>query len=555
MVVDNINANQQAVAVIGSNYAITSELNRIDLDQTKKNQRSDRDVSRETRTRVKSTSDIVNAKETRDLGTQIIANLASELASVGIDLTPQKFGRKVEEKVQNEYFGKLGTEDAADIDGTLTDYAVQKNTKQKQNGQNKNNQALLKDPTFQALIKEYSSVYTQYLINGSSELREKLLQLESQLQQKGFSSKDLLQLQLSIKLSIRSGIASQIKNTFFNRILSPEKSLEYVMNDKSMDKVIDFAFGNMRLGGWDFGGYNDHLQGTTDRAIFETGEELKGLVREGLEGKLMEKHMAEKSNNVDKEIKELLKLGLKVGFDVKGFVESWQTQKVDLGLVVMNVPVDNRSGQGADSERRQRNGYEYSRDDEKELLINQLRALFMKRAVTGDMFTVLQTSVRVRKLKNGLIKLGLTFDDFKNVEKEGRAAARVITLQMLKDTFVERATLYELSGPAFHLIERQIKGLVSNLERLGISLSKCEMDLLRDNANRLMYETTHYEMTALMAATETNPNPSIEQKIKLMAKLLMRIREESGFQSELGEDVEQLIAHHDAQLEAVKESA
>jgi len=156
----------------------------------------------------------------------------------------------------------------------------------------------------------------------------------------------------------------------------------------------------------------------------------------------------------------------------------------------------------------------------------------MQRAIRGDLRTRIETAFKIRKLKNGLIKLGVSFADFEKLEQEGAALGRVKLLDMLKEAFYERATLYELAGPAFTLIEKKIKGLLKNLERLGMELSKTELDSLRDQANYAMFEVARFELENTIILYEREPAPYYEKKIKLTIKLLKRLKEESGMETD-----------------------
>jgi hypothetical protein len=100
----------------------------------------------------------------------------------------------------------------------------------------------------------------------------------------------------------------------------------------------------------------------------------------------------------------------------------------------------------------------------------------------------------------------------------------------------ERATLYELAGPACKLIEQKIKGMVSNLERLGQKLSEVEFYSLRDAANLKVFNAARQEFLTLKDMLSTGSNPMIEKRCKLVLKLLKRLKEESQLPLEIPEE-------------------
>lgn len=187
-------------------------------------------------------------------------------------------------------------------------------------------------------------------------------------------------------------------------------------------------------------------------------------------------------------------------------------------------------------------------------MINTLRALHMKKALTGR-FEALKVTPHIRKTWNGLIKLGLTFEDLDKIAKEGMALARFRSMQQLKEAFMERSTFYKLSGGGYDLVRDKIKGIVANLKKLGYEVSKDELDILRDDANRQMFDHTVIELSHAMAVLKAKSDTRLHKKALLMITLLKRIKEESGFNEALGEDIDNMIVRYENQLKNVKESA
>jgi hypothetical protein len=290
-------------------------------------------------------------------------------------------------------------------------------------------------------------------------------------------------------------------------------------------------------------------------------QEIKDFVKDAVESRLIERHLSGNDNR--KEVKKLVELGYRVGFDFNGFLKTWEQKKFDLGLFVLEVknaemaqdPTKIAIGEVSAGGVNDKHGYEMTKDEERELLINQLRAEMMKRALTGDPFAVFSFTPKIRKLKNGLIKLGLETEDFAQIEKEAKALARYRTLETLKESFIERSTYYELSGPAYGLLKNKIKGLVSNLGNLDMAITKDEMNYLRDEANRMMHDHTIIELKSAVSILESHDHPAIEKKVPMMIKLIHRLKEESGFSHGVGEDIEEVVYRHQNNQKAVKEHA
>jgi hypothetical protein len=281
------------------------------------------------------------------------------------------------------------------------------------------------------------------------------------------------------------------------------------------------------------------LQGVNDKAAAEATRELKDFLKEEAEAKLVQLHLGTAKNpQKDKtELADALKLAIKLGLDMQQFALGWQKKRNDLGLTLFNPPPPPSllaaGGQSSfnSASQEQKSGYEPSPEDQAEILFNRMRAIYMVRAMRGDILTAIETAFKMRKLKNGLIKLGYSIGDQEKLrdqlKQEGEALARMRFLEMLQEAYCERATLYELAGPAHTLIERKIKGILSNLERLGAKLGKIELEAIRDKTNPEMFDISLEELQTTTMALKARPNPGLEKKQLLLVKLLTRLKEES----------------------------
>ncbi len=434
---------------------------------------------------------------------------------------------KVENNIKDEYdlmfsSSKESLEDSADIRSSRN---FVENTQNKKSRDNQNN--FNDSNNFKGEAKDYAKTYANFVVNGSDKVKEKMEKMEAGLKAKGLSDKQISDLRQSSKNAVRFEITQQIKDAFLRQVLSPHKSLEHIMNSRALNQILDFAFLNEKIGGYDFGGYHGNLQGATNKVVTEVREELFDFFNDEIERELTGQVATGKKDY--KNVKSLIKLAEKVGFDKEAFLRSWENKIDDIGLLPVDPELLKQGTAGSFSkDSRERNtGFEYSQQDEKEILINQLRVIYMQRIVSGSWQTFLTTSFRVRKLKNGLIKLGLEFKDFSNLEIEAKAMARVKLISALEDVLHERATFYDLSGPAYKLNERKIKGFLRNIEKLGRPLSEEEFFILRDKANEDMFHQAKNDLNELEIITEFKASPQLEKRQRLLIKLMERLKEES----------------------------
>lgn len=407
------------------------------------------------------------------------------------------------------------------------------------------------------LMNKYADTYAQLIVGGTVEFKKKLDELEDNLKKKEVSEEKLHAIRGKIRRVARKELMGEIKEAFLKKILSPQKTLQWVMNSRNLKDVLNFAQNNKQLGGVDFGGFNGGLQGTLDTAASDVRYELRGVLSELLENKLIERQVGKKETKDD--VKDLLTLAHKLGINLVHVLLNIRAKYHDLGLAPVNIPLSSNSPGGGFREKKEDTGYEFSISDEKELFVNQLRALYMQRAISGDFLTELRTSFKMRKLKNGLIKLGVVLEDLNSelekINEEGIAIARFKLLEMLEEALRERATLYKLAGPAFKLIEKRIKGILRNLKRLGLDMDGRDFTVMRDKANEEISEVAQSELRVINAVLENGSNPAYEKRQRLLGKLLCRINEESNVEIPGDLGIDEIILRDDSNLGIISEAA
>ena len=482
---------------------------------------------------------VLEAKNDKEVAKGVLLDLVNKMGTTGIKLNPENFTLKIQNNAKNAYDLFLnGEEDFSDsVDIRNLGFAVSgvKDAMNKRgSGSGRGMDELIDTGKIKAAIEEYSVVLVQFLVTGGSELKKKLEQLEASLRSDGLSESDLHSLRQNIKTSVRGALAAQLKEGLLKRLTSNPKSFDWNMASKEITDLCKSIEGDKKLGGFDFGGHKGNLQGVMDSENRKARAELKSFVGEELEKSLVARHLG--SEKASDEIDQLIKLGKKLDFNFEGFVNNFQNKRDALGFQQApyfgpNLNADTQSGQKRDHEEM--TGYEFTQDDEKEILINQLRALYMQRALRGNWRTKVMTAFKIKKLTNGLIKLGVNFGDFENIEKEGTVLASFNAMEMLREALYERATLYEMAGPAKRLLEKRIKGVMKNLQRLGVELTAGQFNQLRDEANHKMFDTTIEELARVRIIQKTTSLPGLQKKERLLVKLLERLKEESGIQKEI----------------------
>ncbi|MFH1387321.1 MAG: hypothetical protein ABIH50_06635 [bacterium] len=532
-VVDNSASQQMSIAL--SNGAV-NDMKSVDRQSTLK----DKDYQVKTETEIGRL--VKENKSSGKAGMDVLINLTGKLATLGINLNPEKFSGKANDAMENELKQMLGGpgkyDDLVDLKNIIAKTSGKKGGQGEQEQQQNNSQGksgLSLDKETQIQVREYAAVYAAYTVSHTPELKKKLVKLETELRSKGLGEKEFISIKTATSNSVRSELAQQIRDTFMKKVLSRTKSIDKLMGDKGLSDLFDFA---IKSGVLDKRGAKMMMS----EILKETAGEVRDFAKTKIEEKLMQQQLTTDPSQGKKgvtEIKELLELAAKAGVNLNEFTQSWNLKKVHLGLNPFNASIGQGApgGQSGADQQQNKDQYEYTKDDEKDLLTNRLRALHMHRALAGDWKSMMETHFKVRRLKNGLIALGVGSNELEKIEKEGRQIACIRLGEMLFGVLEERATLYELAGPAFRLIEQKIKGLINNLKRLDYDLSEVEFNSLRDKANIKVFDAAREELLTLRDLVRTKKSsPATDKRYTLVKKLLTRLKEESNLFMELPDE-------------------
>ncbi|OGC35325.1 hypothetical protein A2311_01505 [candidate division WOR-1 bacterium RIFOXYB2_FULL_48_7] len=485
----------------------------------------DREVDQSLRAKSASeleTSKIIDKAAKNRLAVDILKPFVSKLAEAGIALNIQQTAiQKGEEGLKDfmEREGGLDDVDKVQISSTDTPVITQIKGLKKQFGQQSQGFAGGQDAETMALLKEYAGTYVEFLASQSPELSGKLKELRQKLLDKGISEAKLKALDASLKSGSKIDLGELLKEALLMEQLagSPIEKMTYRRGVKDILSRMDPM----------------DVKEAMREASEKVRGDVQGFVLEELESTLIKKTFMQDHDYSD--AIKLLELGESHGLDYgKWLSEVWPKKKDDHGLYLLDVPHAatgmnvNTSTDNPDQNQASKHGYEYEQKDENEVLVNRLRALYMQRAFKGDAMTRLQTEFKIRKLKNGLMKLGIfTKDMDEQVKHEAEIVAKIKLIEMLKEALIERATFYELAGPAYELVEKKIKGLLKNAERLAMPISAEEFRNLRDKANRRVFDISKKELDEVIASRQAKDSDFLVKKEKLLVRLLTRLKEES----------------------------
>jgi hypothetical protein len=337
--------------------------------------------------------------------------------------------------------------------------------------------------------------------------------IKKELIEQGKSNEEISQRELQFK-------QSEMKNYLFN-MLKDSAIMYYLDSDSKISESIRLK------------GFSKYMQKAgkefSKEAVKEAQAELRSFSLHELEKDLVLRTFLQ-----DKDYKntyKLIDLGKKMGADPLNWMEKiWPDKKENYGLNILDIPhevafyVDVKDNNANSDARKDRAKYDYKVEDEKDILLNRLRACYLQMALQpeGSKRSPL-TWFKIESLKSGLKRLKIyTKEMDKAVNEEAKTLARIKSTEMLDEALHEQASLIDPEKDP--TVKGKIKNCLKNLERLGMKLSDTEFVALRDKANKDMYNMVELEIEN----TKKETGPAAEKKLQQLNKLLARLRSESS---------------------------
>lgn len=513
MPVQQNNIQQQAIA---ANMAAADRVSDANKEE----------VIREARdTRVSNAESVVkqalNGATGNKAGTQLLAALMTKLGdSFSTDKILGKFSR--EEAVPE---GKEDYNDTVTIKLANSRIGRASNKGSQERGGEES------DSQRQPEVRDYLKSYSQFLVNGGNELKKQVEKQESNLVESGkVKAGELMKFRADIAKSVRQEVMKQVKESFQKELFAQGKIEEMIAHNGVL-KAADWAYLNERIGGKEFGGMNTSLKGSIDEAAGQAKEEINTFMQDELSRAVAKKMIADgdEAAKAEREINELLKVASKCGFDVNNFMQAASKMINDQGLIPIfgnDMAAQAQMGENSDSGERQQ--YQYSEEEEKDILMERMRVLYMQRAISGDWRGNLEVSFKMIRTRNGLVKLGIKMDDFSRLEKEGRQLAKLKLIQMLEEGFGERASYSKLQGAAWTMTEKKIKNVLRNLVKLGVELDDKDLEAIRNKMNDKVFAEVEHELNMMDGALQARDSNYLRNKRKTALQILDRLAKESN---------------------------
>ncbi len=375
-------------------------------------------------------------------------------------------------------------------------------------------------------LKKYASAFSENIVKKSPQKKAELEQLRQRLQREGMPSKKVAELEGRLRHVMGQDLKKQIKDGFLKYALtySPgAPTSEYLHSADHVKSLLNMAnVSNI---------FAEDGEKVLEQSRIQVKSDMRSFMTEELELGISTRMTAGASEEeifgFFNKFNDLSKL---CEFDSNQFMGDWMKKMDDVGLkYFMNPTSEGFVDSETEGEGRPKHHSQEQADEDSDLLEDQLRLLFMQQTIKTDLRSMIDIGFKIRKLKNGMKRLGIYRENLvKKLEEEGKGLARLKFTEMLKEALEERATLSELKGPAFQLVDNKMKTALKGLAKMGTPMPKDELKSLRDQVNRALFSITKEEYIRLEIKIDMEPNNrSLVTKRKTYLAILERLKEES----------------------------
>ena len=218
--------------------------------------------------------------------------------------------------------------------------------------------------------------------------------------------------------------------------------------------------------------------------------------------------------------------GMGVVIDVNELTDQVITGLEHQGFEILSGSILASAQSGASSQNS-----DHSADDspkyvnQQELLEDKLRHLYMVLALNPNLKDQVEIQYKMKKLKNGLLKLGISVGD--ELAQDGIILAQIKCVDALKENFREQAGIHPLDGDDYQIIKKKRAVILKNLKELGYKVRRADLEKIRSKANLEIAPTIREQIDQLEVAISIRRTPYLYQRFKHYVEHLDRLKSES----------------------------
>ena len=379
----------------------------------------------------------------------------------------------------------------------------------------------------QEALTKYLSNFSEGILRDNKAKKDQARQTRDSLLTKGISPRQITGLETTVRQVIRQDLKRKLKDNFIKLAMSYDSkklSQDMMVHSDAFSQIADQA----GLRGV-FGSGRNSLKGIKD----EAKEELKFVVTDSLDSAIMEtKVNGGSAEDLVKAFNKLNDMADIARFNPSEYMKHLNQKINDWGLSDFTRPdvlgvLDTDMSSGSDQSDQQQK--EKTPQTELEFLEDDIRALYVQRAVKGTFKSYISSGLSLRKLVRKMKQAGVYSEEkLDDLRQEGESFAKFRLFDLVKESLEERATLPELKGPAFRLVQQKYKHAMKRLKALGSPISTREVRAMRNQINEDMFGIIREEFLRVESRLETlKTDVYLIKKHKELLGILKRLKKES----------------------------
>lgn len=383
---------------------------------------------------------------------------------------------------------------------------------------------ILTESEMEESMQHYLTDFTESLITDKAKKKKEAQDFKQRLLSKGASQKSLTNMEAQAQKLVHADLKKMMKQSFvdigFN--FDPKRLSRDLLNTfEGFTQMVELS---EKLGV--FGEGRAHKKESRE----EARSELKDFVYSEMDRTLIETRL--KTDNISDLVKAFDKLNNMASFaafDSDTYMKTFQKKLDYYGLDSFTNPNppkgDMDTNSGRQGKKKQRIDIEF---EDASPLGDKLRRLYLKKLVTHTAIDGLKLNWEIFKTERSLKRNGQA-DQIPIVDAETQSTGKLKLVFMLRDVFEERATLPDLSGPAYNINKKRLKDVLKGLKSLGAHMPKSEVTMMRNQSNKAIFSIIKEDYIRLEMFLQNDPkNGGLKAKKKNYLKILDRLKRESG---------------------------
>jgi len=366
-------------------------------------------------------------------------------------------------------------------------------------------------------LKEYATSMSKYALSQDPNAKQKLDQQKQQLLNKGISISEINHMSSKVAQVIKQHMVYDLKQKLINfhmsKASSNQEGIQQSLTFQSSSKMLENLQSNQHL--------PLDISDTTNKLKFQAKQDLGNFLYEESVSQFTKQSLGQISlKEFTQELVKLQKAAQSAGVEIS---EKELTEKIfsaidHLGLAEFTKP-------NTDSQQQKQS--EKVIVTQEEALDDKLRYLYMMKALHPSLRNKIDIHFKVKKCRNGMIKLGFyTEEKENNLKKQGEFLAANQFKDELHFIFREEATLPNLTGSHYGVLRKKKAFFFSQLRKVNHGLNPKEIQRIKENTYREMYGLMKEELLQLKEMAEVHKHISISKKIKHLTAVIDRIKSE-----------------------------